>query len=167
MVSAVSLALARVAPALQATALAYARTLAEALDHVGVSRWSCSCKDGELLANELAARAQLGALDDRGQRDQPVPEPLRAVLGLPLGDTRMVGLACMLNWIGAMPEASAVLREAGGHWHDYGKEPREGRKVGMRPGARTRRWNCRCASGGSARCSSAKRRSCPVIDALR
>jgi 5-(carboxyamino)imidazole ribonucleotide synthase len=23
-----------------------------------------------------------------------------------------------------------VLREAGGHWHDYGKSPREGRKVG-------------------------------------
>ena len=23
-----------------------------------------------------------------------------------------------------------VLREAGGHWHDYGKAPRAGRKVG-------------------------------------
>jgi 5-(carboxyamino)imidazole ribonucleotide synthase len=23
-----------------------------------------------------------------------------------------------------------VLREAGGHWHDYGKAPRDGRKVG-------------------------------------
>jgi 5-(carboxyamino)imidazole ribonucleotide synthase len=23
-----------------------------------------------------------------------------------------------------------VLAEAGGHWHDYGKEPRDGRKVG-------------------------------------
>jgi 5-(carboxyamino)imidazole ribonucleotide synthase len=23
-----------------------------------------------------------------------------------------------------------VLREAGGHWHDYGKAPRPGRKVG-------------------------------------
>jgi 5-(carboxyamino)imidazole ribonucleotide synthase len=55
---------------------------------------------------------------------------LRAVLGLPLGDTRMVGMACMLNWIGAMPDANAVLREPGGHWHDYGKEPRDGRKVG-------------------------------------
>ena len=29
-----------------------------------------------------------------------------------------------------MPEAEAVLREAGGHWHDYGKAPRRGRKVG-------------------------------------
>jgi 5-(carboxyamino)imidazole ribonucleotide synthase len=36
----------------------------------------------------------------------------------------------MLNWIGTMPAADVVLREAGGHWHDYGKEPRVGRKVG-------------------------------------
>jgi 5-(carboxyamino)imidazole ribonucleotide synthase len=55
---------------------------------------------------------------------------LRAVLGLPLGDTRMLGQACMLNWIGTMPDAGAVLAEACGHWHDYGKSAREGRKVG-------------------------------------
>ena len=55
---------------------------------------------------------------------------LRAVLGLPLGDTRNLGHACMLNWIGEMPDAGAVLAEAGGHWHDYGKSPRAGRKVG-------------------------------------
>jgi 5-(carboxyamino)imidazole ribonucleotide synthase len=36
----------------------------------------------------------------------------------------------MLNWIGEMPDANAVLAEAGGHWHDYGKQPRAGRKVG-------------------------------------
>ena len=52
------------------------------------------------------------------------------MLGLPLGDTRMLGHACMLNWVGAMPDANVVLREPGGHWHDYGKTPRPGRKVG-------------------------------------
>ena len=36
----------------------------------------------------------------------------------------------MLNWIGELPEAGAVLAEVGGHWHDYGKTSREGRKVG-------------------------------------
>src|SRR5690606_15097084 len=55
---------------------------------------------------------------------------LRAVLGLPLGSTRAVGHAVMLNWIGEMPDAAPVLAEACGHWHDYGKSPREGRKVG-------------------------------------
>ena len=29
-----------------------------------------------------------------------------------------------------VPRASVVLREPGGHWHDYGKSAREGRKVG-------------------------------------
>lgn len=36
----------------------------------------------------------------------------------------------MLNWIGEMPSATPVLSNAHGHWHDYGKLPREGRKVG-------------------------------------
>ena len=36
----------------------------------------------------------------------------------------------MLNWIGALPASKAVLDAACGHWHDYGKSSREGRKVG-------------------------------------
>jgi 5-(carboxyamino)imidazole ribonucleotide synthase len=36
----------------------------------------------------------------------------------------------MLNWIGALPAAAPVLSEPCGHWHDYGKASREGRKVG-------------------------------------
>jgi 5-(carboxyamino)imidazole ribonucleotide synthase len=55
---------------------------------------------------------------------------LRAVLGLPLGSTAMLGHACMLNWIGELPDARPVLADPCGHWHDYGKSPREGRKVG-------------------------------------
>jgi 5-(carboxyamino)imidazole ribonucleotide synthase len=42
----------------------------------------------------------------------------------------MLGHACMLNWIGQMPDALPLLDEPGGHWHDYGKLPRTGRKVG-------------------------------------
>jgi 5-(carboxyamino)imidazole ribonucleotide synthase len=42
----------------------------------------------------------------------------------------MVGHACMLNWIGELPDAHAVLADPCGHWHDYGKSPRDGRKVG-------------------------------------
>jgi 5-(carboxyamino)imidazole ribonucleotide synthase len=55
---------------------------------------------------------------------------LRAVLGLPLGATHVRGHVCMLNWIGQLPDANAVLVESGGHWHDYGKSSRTGRKVG-------------------------------------
>ncbi len=126
-----SLAPARVSDALRDTAYRHARTLAEALDYVGVFALELFCKDEQLLANELAPRVHnSGHWTIEGSETSQFENHLRAVLGLPLGDTRMVGTACMLNWIGAMPDASAVLTEAGGHWHDYGKAPRAGRKVG-------------------------------------
>ena len=126
-----SLAPAVVDSAMQATALSHARRLAEAMDYVGVFALELFCRDGELLANELAPRVHnSGHWTIEGSETSQFQNHLRAVLGLPLGDTRMVGLACMLNWIGAMPDANAVLGEAGGHWHDYGKSPRAGRKVG-------------------------------------
>ncbi len=126
-----SLAPAPVDAALRDTALSHARKLAEALDYVGVFALELFCRDGELLANEMAPRVHnSGHWTIEGSETSQFQNHLRAVLGLPLGDTRMVGHACMLNWIGALPDAGPVLREAGGHWHDYGKLPRAGRKVG-------------------------------------
>ena len=126
-----SLAPARVDAAMAERAYAHARALAESLDYVGVFALELFCRDGVLLANELAPRVHnSGHWTIEGSETSQFQNHLRAVLGLPLGDTRMVGHACMLNWIGAMPDADGVLREAGGHWHDYGKEPRAGRKVG-------------------------------------
>ncbi len=126
-----SLAPARADDALAGVAVDYARALAESLDYVGVFALELFCHDGALLANELAPRVHnSGHWTIEGSETSQFENHLRAVLGLPLGDTRMLGHACMLNWIGAMPDADAVLREPGGHWHDYGKEPRAGRKVG-------------------------------------
>ncbi len=133
-----SLAPARVDEATAQTAFEYARKLAESLDYVGVFALELFCRPstgsgqaGELLANELAPRVHnSGHWTIEGSETSQFQNHLRAVLGLPLGDTRMVGMACMLNWIGQMPDALPVLREPGGHWHDYGKEPRAGRKVG-------------------------------------
>lgn len=126
-----SLAPARVDDTMRETALSHARKLAEALEYVGVFALELFCRDGELLANELAPRVHnSGHWTIEGSETSQFQNHLRAVLGLPLGDNRMVGQACMLNWIGAMPDAAAVLGEAGGHWHDYGKSPRDGRKVG-------------------------------------
>ena len=126
-----SLAPARVEPALADTAIAHARRLAERLDYVGVFALELFCRDGGLLANELAPRVHnSGHWTLEGAETSQFQNHLRAVLGLPLGSTAMLGHACMLNWIGAMPEAGPVLAEPGGHWHDYGKEPRAGRKVG-------------------------------------
>jgi 5-(carboxyamino)imidazole ribonucleotide synthase len=126
-----SLAPARVDEALQAQALATARKVAEALDYVGVFALELFLRDGVLLANEMAPRVHnSGHWTIEGAETSQFENHLRAVLGLPLGSTRPVGHSVMLNWIGAMPAALPVLAEAGGHWHDYGKSSREGRKVG-------------------------------------
>ncbi len=126
-----SLAPATVEAEMHQTALAHARALAEALDYVGVFALELFCHGDGLLANELAPRVHnSGHWSIEGSETSQFQNHLRAVLGLPLGDTRMVGMACMLNWVGAMPNAEPVLREPGGHWHDYGKQPRAGRKVG-------------------------------------
>ena len=126
-----SLAPATVDAGLNDTALSYARRLAEALDYVGVLALELFCHDGVLLANEMAPRVHnSGHWTVEGSETSQFQNHLRAVLGMPLGSTRMLGHACMLNWIGTMPDPAPVLDEAGGHWHDYGKEPRDGRKVG-------------------------------------
>lgn len=126
-----SLAPAAVAADLAATAVAHARAIAERLDYVGVFALELFCRDGQLLANEMAPRVHnSGHWTIEGAETSQFENHLRAVLGLPLGDTGMRGVACMLNWIGAMPEAAPVLEAPGGHWHDYGKTPRAGRKVG-------------------------------------
>ena len=126
-----SLAPAQADDALVATAFDYARRLAEKLDYVGVFALELFCRDGILLANELAPRVHnSGHWSIEGAETSQFQNHLRAVLGRPLGATRMRGHACMLNWIGSLPDADALLRVAGAHWHDYGKSPRAGRKVG-------------------------------------
>ena len=117
--------------AFENTAVTYARKVAEALDYVGVFALELFLHEGRLLANEMAPRVHnSGHWTIEGAETSQFQNHLRAVLGLPLGNTRSTGVSCMLNWIGHMPVSSAVLEEAGGHWHDYGKSAREGRKVG-------------------------------------
>lgn len=112
-------------------AIGYARRVAEHLQYVGVFALELFCRDGELLANEMAPRVHnSGHWTIEGSETSQFENHLRAVLGLPLGSTRMLGHACMLNWLGVMPDPTPVLQQASGHWHDYGKESRDGRKVG-------------------------------------
>jgi 5-(carboxyamino)imidazole ribonucleotide synthase len=130
-VLAASLAPAQADEALARQAVDCARRVAEALDYVGVFALELFVRGGELMANEMAPRVHnSGHWSIEGAETSQFENHLRAVLGLPLGDTRMLGHACMLNWIGELPAAAPVLSEAGGHWHDYGKSSRPGRKVG-------------------------------------
>jgi 5-(carboxyamino)imidazole ribonucleotide synthase len=126
-----SLAPAPVDAGLQQQALDAAGRVAKALDYVGVFALELFLRDGVLIANEMAPRVHnSGHWTIEGAETSQFENHLRAVLGLPLGDTRAVGHSAMLNWIGEMPSPLPVLSEACGHWHDYGKSPREGRKVG-------------------------------------
>ncbi len=153
---------------LEAQATAYARTLAESLDYVGVFALELFVRDGRLMANEIAPRVHnSGHWTIEGAETSQFQNHLRAVLGLPLGNTRMVGHACMLNWIGSMPDANPVLAEAGGHWHDYGKEARAGRKVGH---ATLRDDSAQALTDALQRVGAALGRDdqiTPVIEALR
>lgn len=128
---AASLAPADCPPALIDQALAHARAIADELDYVGVFALELFERDGELLANEMAPRVHnSGHWTIEGAECSQFENHLRAVLGLPLGSTEARGRACMLNWVGELPPANPALAVAGVHWHDYGKSPRAGRKVG-------------------------------------
>jgi 5-(carboxyamino)imidazole ribonucleotide synthase len=116
---------------LQARATELARILAERLDYVGVFALELFVKDGELLGNEMAPRVHnSGHWTIEGALTSQFENHVRAVLGLPLGDTSARGLSAMFNWIGELPDAAPVLGAVDAHWHDYGKQPRPGRKVG-------------------------------------
>jgi len=126
-----SLAPAQDIDALQPRATALARTLAERLDYVGVFALELFVKDGELLGNEMAPRVHnSGHWTIEGAHASQFENHVRAVLGLPLGDTGARGMSAMFNWIGELPDATPVLRAVDAHWHDYGKQARPGRKVG-------------------------------------
>jgi 5-(carboxyamino)imidazole ribonucleotide synthase len=112
-----------------------ARAIAEALDYVGVLGVELFVvREGgseRLLVNEIAPRVHnSGHWTIEGAACSQFENHVRAVLGLPLGDTSSLGVNVMFNWIGDLPESAPVLAEPRAHWHDYGKEPRAGRKVG-------------------------------------
>ena len=112
-------------------AFAHARAIAEKLDYVGVFALELFVKDGELLGNEMAPRVHnSGHWTIEGAVTSQFENHVRAVLGMPLGDTSAHFPSCMLNWIGELPDRDKLLAIPGAHWHDYGKSPRPGRKVG-------------------------------------
>ncbi|MGD9583050.1 MAG: 5-(carboxyamino)imidazole ribonucleotide synthase [Lysobacterales bacterium] len=126
-----SLAPASVAAGLAAKAVAAARAIAERLDYVGVFALELFDCGGQLLANEMAPRVHnSGHWTIEGADCSQFANHLRAVLGLPLGSTTACGVSVMLNWVGELPDRCAILSSARGYFHDYGKSPRAGRKVG-------------------------------------
>jgi len=101
------------------------------LDYVGVLVVELFALPDRWLANEMACRVHNSYhWSIEGSATSQFENHVRAVAGLPLGDTAMRGFAAMVNLVGTMPDLSALAREPGIHVHDYGKEPRAGRKLG-------------------------------------
>jgi len=118
-------------PELQARAERHATNVLSALDYVGVLAIELFSKDGELLANELAPRVHnSGHWTIEGAETSQFENHVRAILGLPLGSTRMIGWSAMINVIGQVPPRDRVLAVEGAHLHVYGKDASPGRKLG-------------------------------------
>lgn len=128
----------RIAPAVAERAVAMARTVAEDLEYIGVLAVELFfTDDGELLINEMAPRPHNSGhytLDAcvTSQFEQQV----RALCGLPLGDTRLLTPVTMINLLGDLwerdePDWSRLFAQPGVKLQLYGKqEPRPGRKMG-------------------------------------
>jgi 5-(carboxyamino)imidazole ribonucleotide synthase len=116
---------------LQEMAESATRKVLEALEYVGVLCIEFFEVGGKLLANEMAPRVHnSGHWSIEGAVTSQFENHLRAVMGLPLGSTAVMGHSAMVNLIGELPEAAEVLKVPNVHLHLYGKEPRPGRKVG-------------------------------------
>ena len=121
----------RLSDALQREAESAARRILEALDYVGVLAVELFECGGHLLTNEIAPRVHnSGHWTIEGAVASQFENHLRAVSGLPLGETRTLGHAAMLNLIGELPNPAELLAVPDAHLHLYGKAPRPGRKVG-------------------------------------
>lgn len=117
--------------AIETLAIDYLKRLLDQLAYVGVLALECFVVGGRLLANEFAPRVHnSGHWTIEGAATSQFENHLRAVLGMPLGDTAARGHAAMVNLIGAMPRDAAAIVRAGYFLHDYGKEARPGRKLG-------------------------------------
>lgn len=126
---AVSRAPARDAP--QQAAEDIATRLLDELEYVGVLAVELFEVGGRLLANEFAPRVHnTGHWTIDGAVTSQFESHLRAILGLPLGDTSATGQAVMVNLVGSLPPLERLLAIPGAHVHLYGKEPRAGRKLG-------------------------------------
>lgn len=114
-----------------------ARAIAEALELVGLVTVELFLVGDELIVNELAPRTHNSGHGtiEAASTDQ-FEQHLRAVCGLPLGETELLRPFAMANLLGDIwgrqePHWARALSEPGVRLHLYGKkEPRAGRKMG-------------------------------------
>ncbi|MGB6308296.1 MAG: 5-(carboxyamino)imidazole ribonucleotide synthase [Steroidobacteraceae bacterium] len=117
--------------ALERSARTYLKRVMNALAYVGVLTIEFFVVKGRLVANEMAPRVHnSGHWTIEGCVTSQFENHLRAICDLPLGSTRALGHTAMVNFLGEMPDRERLLGIEGLAFHDYGKEPRPGRKLG-------------------------------------
>jgi 5-(carboxyamino)imidazole ribonucleotide synthase len=117
--------------ALEKAARTYMKRVMVELRYTGVLAIEFFVVKGRLVANEMAPRVHnSGHWTIEGCVTSQFENHLRAICGMPLGSTRPLGHAAMVNFLGQMPDRDRLLEIEGLAYHDYGKEPRPGRKLG-------------------------------------
>lgn len=135
------LAPAQIAYKLQRAAIEIATHVTTALDIVGLLAVEMFVtQDGQILVNEVAPRPHnSGHHTMKANATSQFEQHLRAILGLPLGDTEPHGPAVMVNLLGGAGYSGeavyegldSTLQEPGVHIHLYGKKfTRPHRKMG-------------------------------------
>lgn len=130
--------LASIAPAprasaqLQSAAADYIRTIMEHLDYVGVMAVEFFVVPQGLLVNELAPRVHnSGHWTMREDMTSQFENHVRAILGMPLGETRLHHHAGMMNILGSTDGLeSNEPPDPKVHLHLYNKAPAPLRKIG-------------------------------------
>jgi 5-(carboxyamino)imidazole ribonucleotide synthase len=111
-----------------------ARRLADKLDYVGVFAVEFFASDDGPVFNEMAPRVHnSGHWTIEGAVTSQFENHIRAVAGLPLGSTKLIGSSVIMkNIIGHdADDWLAMAGDSGSHLHLYGKdEARDGRKMG-------------------------------------
>ena len=133
----VSIIPARVPDTLARQAREMARAVADKLGYVGVMAVEFFVAGGQLMINEIAPRPHNSGhyTLDACVTDQ-FEQQVRALCGLPLGDTRLLSPVTMVNilgdrWHDGGPHWDALLAHGNIKLHLYGKEAaRPGRKMG-------------------------------------
>jgi 5-(carboxyamino)imidazole ribonucleotide synthase len=121
---------AKVTQGLDSIAQLYLTDILKRLDYVGVLAVEFFVQGETLIANEMAPRVHnSGHWSIEGADTSQFENHLRAVAGMELGSTKSVPTV-MLNCIGTMPSEAETAKFPCLFRHDYGKEAREGRKVG-------------------------------------
>jgi 5-(carboxyamino)imidazole ribonucleotide synthase len=114
-------------------AISFTKRLAEKLDYVGVLTVEFFVDKDGIVFNEMAPRVHnSGHWTIEGAVTSQFENHIRAITGLPLGDTTACGKVVMHNLIGddvlKMPD---LLTQPTAHVHHYGKKiARAGRKMG-------------------------------------